>query len=112
MRHSYSYFFKQLQDIPGTVYKRFADYKTAQPVDLHRYFTADLGTVEAETPELACEKLYERYNINHPENYLGRSMSVSDVVELWDNNTDPPVHTVWYCDSFGFKQLNDKEVPA
>ncbi len=101
----YTYCFNQLRDKPENVYKRFADYEQAKPIDLHEYFTADYGTVEAEAPEIACEKLYGRYNVKHPENYLGRSMAVSDVVELWDNSTDPPVHTVWYCDSFGFKQL-------
>ncbi len=74
-------------------------------IDLSRYFTADYGTIEAGSPEVACELLFRRYNIDHPAGYAGRSMSVSDIVNLWDNSTEPPAKSSWYCDSIGFKLL-------
>jgi len=43
------------------------------------------------------EKLFEIFNINHPEDYRGHSLSVSDVVELDGVN--------YYCDSHGWVKL-------
>lgn len=106
----YTYTFNQLRDCPGENTKRlFLDYKTTVrlfgAVDLDRYFTADHGTIEAFGQRMACERLYLIYNTEKPEGYTGRSMSVSDVVTLWDNDVDPPITGSWYCDSFGFRLL-------
>ena len=106
----YTYTFNQLRDCPGENTERlFLCYEETVrhfgAVDLSRYFTADYGTVEASSQPAACEKLYEIYNVNRPEGYHGRSMSVSDVVVLWNNETDPPQRGRWYCDSFGFRLL-------
>ena len=64
--------------------------------------------IEASSPEAACERLVRKYNSGDPhelKGYEGRSMSVSDVVELWQvYETDEP-HTAWFCDSCGFVQL-------
>ena len=77
-------------------------------VDPDNYFTADGGTVEGRKPQEACEKLYEIYNrANRPNGYHGRSMCVSDIVNLWDNTQDPPVKTSWFCDSLGFVQIDE-----
>ena len=106
----YTYTFDQLRDVPAENVRRlFLDFEaTVQhfgAVDLSRYYTADHGTVEAPNPQAACEELYRRYNIEHPAGYHGRSMSVSDVVNIWDNSVDPPKKSTWFCDSFGFKLL-------
>ena len=42
---------------------------------------------EGEVNCFTLEKLYEIFNLEHPEGYKGRSMSVSDVVEIIDGNT-------------------------
>ncbi len=47
--------------------------------------------------EKVLDKLFEQFNVAHPKNYHGRSMSVSDVVVL--NGT------MYYCDSFGWKKI-------
>lgn len=47
------------------------------------------------------EAIYERCNINHPPGYNGHSLSMSDVVELYDG-MGSEYH---YCDQFGFKQI-------
>lgn len=107
----YTYCFDQLRDQPAeNIYRLFADYDTQlrdfDGIDLDRYFTADNGVVEAPDEITACEHLFLIYNADRrPEGYTGRSMSVSDVVRLWDNSVDPPVKTTWFCDSFGFKRL-------
>lgn len=54
--------------------------------------------------------IYERFNINHPEDYTGRSMSVSDVVVLRNEREAK----AYYVDSFGFQELTGfvREHPA
>ena len=47
------------------------------------------------------EAIFERCNVNHPPGYNGHSLSMSDVVELYDS-TGSEYH---YCDRFGFKQI-------
>lgn len=48
------------------------------------------------------EAIYERCNINHPPGYNGHSLSMSDVVELYDASGGE----YHYCDRFGFKQID------
>lgn len=54
-------------------------------------------------PDETLEDIYKRFNIDHPEDFRGHSLSVSDVVILHENGTD----TAYYVDSFGFKELPD-----
>ena len=106
----YTYTFDQLRDVPEeNVHRLFLDLEATVrhfgAVDLSRYFTADSGVIEAPDEITACERLFIVYNRTYPVGYTGRSMSVSDVVNLWDNSTDPPKTSTWFCDSIGFKLL-------
>ena len=59
------------------------------------------------TGEVDCKSLedvYRMFNLNHPEGYKGRSLSVSDVVEV--SESDEVKKGFYFCDSFGFKQVN------
>lgn len=47
--------------------------------------------------------IYERFNIDHPKDYVGYSLSVSDVIVLIKNGN----RTAYMVDSFGFKELPD-----
>jgi len=49
------------------------------------------------------EKLWERFNTDHPADYHRPSMSVSDIIVLKRDG----VVSCHYCDSFGFEQLTD-----
>ena len=75
-------------------------------VDFELYSTEHSGTVEASSPLAACEKLFMLFNVEPPREYTGRSMSVSDVVCLWEvtSRNEAPA-TAWYCDSIGFKRI-------
>ena len=44
------------------------------------------------------EELFTIFNVNHPKDFTGHSLSVSDVVEL-DG-------VKYYCDSMGWEKLN------
>lgn len=45
--------------------------------------------------------LYEKFNINHPQDFTGHSLSVSDVVVMRKNGESK----AYYVDSFGFTEL-------
>lgn len=49
------------------------------------------------------EALYEKFNIDHPADYKGHSLSVSDIVVLHENGKN----SAHFVDSFGFTGLPD-----
>lgn len=69
-------------------------------------YEGDLSQYSGNTVEEKLEVLFEEFNINKPANFMGHSMSVSDVVIVNDN--------AYYCDSVGFREypefLRQKEV--
>ena len=69
-------------------------------VDLNRYEKVYDGNLETTTDDdiEILEELFTMFNINHPEDFKGRSMSTSDIVLL--NNQ------YYYCDSYGWKKIN------
>lgn len=57
------------------------------------------GEVEAKD----LEAVYAKFNLDHPAGYTGRSMSVSDVVEVVESTTAK--EGFYFCDSIGFKEI-------
>ena len=53
------------------------------------------------TPGTSLEDIYTRFNIDHPKDFKGHSLSVSDVVVLYQNGQD----AAHYVDSFGYKEV-------
>lgn len=54
---------------------------------------------ELETNDL--ESIYAKFNLNHPSDFKGHSLSISDVVELYDENGSE----FHYVDQFGFRKI-------
>ena len=54
-------------------------------------------------PQETLDSLFERFNLNHLEDYTGHSLSVSDVILL---NRDGQVQA-YFVDSLGFSELRD-----
>jgi len=48
-------------------------------------------------------RLFEKFNINHPADYQHRSLSVGDVVEFPQPDTAPPI--VFACESIGWSEV-------
>ena len=67
-------------------------------VDSGNYEQVYTGALEDGT---TLDDLYEKFNIDHPADYKGRSMSVSDVVVLHQNGEDK----AYFVDSFGFTEV-------
>ena len=53
----------------------------------------DLGTM--------LEQMYEKFNIDHPADFRGHSLSVSDIIAIRQNG----IVSCHYVDSIGFKEL-------
>ena len=57
--------------------------------------------------KLDCSSLvniYQKFNVDHPADYKGRSLSVSDVVEIRESDTLNP--GFYFVDSIGFKSIS------
>ena len=94
----------QIKDGNETRDLRFEPYDrlttTGQRVDPKNYalvYSAPL------TQGTSLEDIYTRFNIDHPKDFKGHSLSVSDVVVLHQNGQD----TAHYVDSFGYKDVSE-----
>ena len=66
------------------------------------YDTIYTGPVVCEQSQMATlERLYEIFNLNHPGDFTGHSLSVSDIVAIKQDG----VVSYHYCDSIGFQEL-------
>ena len=81
------------------------DWLTSQglAVDRANYDLAYTGEIAFGQGFSVLEKLWEKFNLNHPADYHRPSMSVSDIVALKQDG----VVSFHYCDSVGFVQLPD-----
>lgn len=97
-----TYFIYQLKPGDETRDFRFEPYDRLQAaghtIDPENY---DLIYSAPLTPGISLEDIYFRFNIGHPKDFKGHSLSVSDVVVLHQNGQD----TAHYVDSFGYRQV-------
>ena len=68
--------------------------KTPNKADYSQVYT---GNYAGES----LDAIYERFNLYHPADFRGHSLSVSDVIVLHQDGVD----TAYYVDSFGFRQI-------
>lgn len=68
-------------------------------VDLDNYDLVYEGTHDSEAQSLLGiqEELFRKFNLEHPEDFKGRSMSVSDILEIDGEH--------YFCDSFGWNKV-------
>ena len=83
--------------------ERFQHSKEVDPVLYDRVYDGKLDCNSLET-------IYEKFNINHPADYMGRSLSVSDVVEIRESDTLNP--GFYFVDSIGFKSISFDKSPC
>lgn len=58
------------------------------------------GVVECKS----LEEVYQMFNVNPPEEYKGRSLLVSDIVEVLES--DVIDEGFYYCDNIGFEKVD------
>ena len=81
---------------------RFEPYERLQAaglaVDKANYALVYTAPLDENT---TLEDIYRTFNIDHPADFTGHSLSVSDIVVLCHDNQQ----TAFYCDSFGFQEV-------
>lgn len=92
----------QLKDDGGLWGYAFTNYdtlkKSGKKVERNNY---NLIYADAHNDE-SLDDIYTRFNIDHPKDFRGHSLSVSDVIVLKD---DDGQYSAFYVDSIGFKPL-------
>ena len=77
--------------------ERFQHSKEVDPVLYDRVYDGKLDCN-------SLESIYQKFNVDHPADYKGRSLSVSDVVEIRGSDTLNP--GFYFVDSIGFKLIS------
>lgn len=80
-------------------YDELERYQKTNEIDSAIYDKVFEGAVPGDN----LEDVYRIFNMDHPAGYRGRSLSMSDIVEIVDSRTYAP--GFYYCDRFGFKEV-------
>ena len=101
-----TYAILQLRDSDDTRYERFMSYNALQrqgtEPEIDHYDVVYLAPLPPyQDREILLEQMFVRFNFNHPADFRGHSLSVSDIVAL---NTGGEV-SCHYVDSVGFVEL-------
>ena len=92
----------QLKDGAGMRDYHFEPYDRLQAAGLSVEATNyDLIYTAELTPGTSLEDIYTRFNIDHPKDFKGHSLSVSDIVVLHQNGEN----TAHYVDSIGYREV-------
>lgn len=91
------YKIKQIKDVENCEYALKHYDWDKDKIDLKDYEVVYEG--ELDYPEMpdALEELFDIFNVRCQEDFKGRSMAVSDIVEVDGKN--------YYCDGVGWKEL-------
>ena len=91
------YKIKQIKDIRNCEYA-FRHYNLVKDkINLDDYEVVYEGELDYSEMPNALEELFEIFNVRRPNDFKGRSMSISDIVEIDGKN--------YYCDAVGWKEL-------
>ena len=92
----------QLKDGDGMRDYHFEPYDRLQAAGLSvEAANYDLIYTAELTPGTSLEDIYTRFNIDHPKDFKGHSLSVSDIVVLHQNGEN----TAHYVDSIGYREV-------
>ena len=106
----------QLKDIPEMRQFQFAGTESLKrrgiikdnldaikPENYNLVYVGELSELQGRTQSATLEAVYEKFNINHPADYKGHSLSVSDIVVLHEDGKN----SAHFVDSFGFTGIPD-----
>jgi len=79
------------------------NFDVIKPENYELIYVGELSELQEQTQGETLEAIYEQFNIAHPEDYRGHSLSVSDIVVLHQNGKN----SAHFVDSFGFTGLSD-----
>ena len=79
------------------------NFDVIKPENYELIYVGELSELQEQTQGETLEAIYEQFNIAHPEDYRGHSLSVSDIVVLHQNGKN----SAHFVESFGFTRLPD-----
>ena len=79
------------------------DFKEIQPENYNLVYAGELSDIQGQSQGEKLNALFEKFNIDHPADYKGHSLSVSDIVVLHENGEN----SAHFVDLFGFTELPD-----
>ncbi|MCX4297974.1 MAG: YodL domain-containing protein [Lachnospiraceae bacterium] len=77
------------------------DFREIQPENYNLVYTGQFSDIQGQLQGEKLNALFEKFNIDHPADYKGHSLSVSDIVVLHENGKN----SAHFVDSFGFTEL-------
>ena len=77
------------------------DFGEIQPGNYNLVYAGELSDIHGQSQREKLNAVFEKFNIDHPADYKGHSLSVSDVVVLHENGEN----SAHFVDSFGFTRL-------
>ena len=90
---------KDEQSVKFLSYDRLEKFQGTENINSSIYEMIYEGNVECSN----LEEVYRMFNIDHPSDFYGHSLSVSDIVEVCES--DSVAKGFYFCDSVGFKEV-------
>lgn len=97
----YGYMIFQIKNIRDTDYSFMGWDYAKDKIRISDYDGKYYSHIDGDSTVSVLEKLFEIFNINHPEDFCGHSLSVSDIVVLFGDDSC----RWYYCDSFGWEDI-------
>lgn len=81
-------------------YEEFLERLDSEEIDCSIYDLVFDGEVE----DMGLEDIYTKFHVARPEEYMGRVMLVSDVVQVLESTSIKA--GFYFCDSIGYKEIH------
>lgn len=79
------------------------NFDAIKPENYTLLYVGELSELQKETQGATLEAIFEKFNLDHPEDFRGHSLSVSDIVVLHQNGQN----TAHFVDFFGYTEIPD-----
>lgn len=79
------------------------NFDAIKPENYTLLYVSELSELQKETQGATLEAIFEKFNLDHPEDFRGHSLSVSDIVVLHQNGQN----TAHFVDFFGYTEIPD-----
>ena len=77
------------------------NFDAIKPENYSLIYVGELSELQGQTQGETLEAVFEKFNIDHPADYKGHSLSVSDIVVLHEDGKN----STHFVDSYGFTEL-------
>ena len=79
------------------------NFDAIKPENYTLVYVGELSELQRQTQGATLEAIFEKFNLDHPEDFRGHSLSVSDIVLLHQNGQN----TAHFVDFFGYTEIPD-----